>query len=356
MASLEEIRAQYPQYADVSDGDLLMGIHRQFYSDMHPRQFLNSIDGAANAHATISNPDLKAYWRESVSKPMEGENARQTGERLSGTSYGPANEGGRLMAGARSATQGMTFGYGDELTGRAAAALTGNSPEFETNKERRRLAAGEEKYPVQSALSEIGGALAAPGATVRSVPAAIAAGTAGGVTYASGKAEEGERVEEAVAAAPASLLFSALAVPAQRLAQKGLRRVFQGAQKRPTVGNLRRAKNEAYKAVDESGFKFSRDTMQDALARVQQKLDAPDSAYVKGDPKVERALRLLEKNADQDLSLSQLDNLRSRIFKTWASAPKDEAEAILDVIGVLAQIKAAGVEKVRLLTSARGAP
>ena len=36
MTSLSEIRQKYPQYKDVSDGDLLMGIHRKYYSRIHP--------------------------------------------------------------------------------------------------------------------------------------------------------------------------------------------------------------------------------------------------------------------------------------------------------------------------------
>lgn len=335
MTSIAEIRAKYPQYDDMSDGDLLMGLHRKSYSDMHPRDFLNSIDGAANAHATIKNPELRKHWVNAVQKPRAGETERETGERLGGTSYGTANSGGRAMAGARSGFQGMTFGYGDEIVGNVASALSGNSPEFETAKERQRLTQGEEEYPVQSALSEVGGALAAPGAAVRSIPGAIAAGTGGGMLYASGKAEEGERTKEAVAAAPASALFSALAVPAQRIASKGLGRLVKGAQKKPSVSNLKRVRDKAYQAVDESGFKFSKEVLDDALSRVYAKLDDPQSAYVKGDPKVERAIKLLEKNWGEDLTLGQLDNVRSRIYKTWAAAPKDEADAIIDIIGVI---------------------
>jgi len=64
MTSIADIRAKYPQYDGISDGDLLMGLHRKHYADMHPRAFLNSIEGAGTLpHVTIQNPDLQQHWR-----------------------------------------------------------------------------------------------------------------------------------------------------------------------------------------------------------------------------------------------------------------------------------------------------
>ena len=43
MPTITEIRAQYPQYADVPDEKLLIGLHRKFYSDMPFAQFHKNI-------------------------------------------------------------------------------------------------------------------------------------------------------------------------------------------------------------------------------------------------------------------------------------------------------------------------
>lgn len=44
MASIQEIRQKYPQYADIEDGELVRALHRKFYSDMPYQDFLKRID------------------------------------------------------------------------------------------------------------------------------------------------------------------------------------------------------------------------------------------------------------------------------------------------------------------------
>lgn len=337
MTSLSDIRKQYPQYEDVSDGDLLIGLQRKFYPDMHPRQFLNSIEGGQSAHVSIRNPELKAWYRERVTQPLPDETPQQTETRLYGDPYSSAESGGRLQAGLRSFAQGQTFGYGDEIVGNLRALTSGNSPEYEVGMERARLAKGEEKYPTQSTLAEIGGAFAMPGAAAAKPSQAIALGTAGGMAYASGKAEGGgaERSTAAVNALPQSLLFSAGATTAQRLMSGALKKLAGRVQEKPSTGSAKRLRDAAYDAVDNSGFRFTRQEFDDALTEVYRRLESPDSAYVKGDPKVERALKVLEKNWDRDLTLSQVDNVRKRLMKTWAAAGPDEADSIMDMVSVI---------------------
>ena len=336
MASIEQIRQKYPQYSDMSDGDLLMGIHRKFYPNMHPRKFLNSIEGAANAHATIKNPELKTYFRERAVAPMKDETEMQAGARAGGTSYGPTETGGRLMSVVRSGLQGVSAGYGDEAVGQAYSLLSGNSPAFEQEKERRRVELGDETYPVQSALSEIGGALAMPATAIKSIPAAIGLGTASGMAYASGKARPGERIDAAKDAAVPSAIFSALAVPIQRIAQKGVRAVFNSAQKRPTLGALKAARDTAYKAVDESTFQFSADDYDGVLTRIYSDLADPTGPYVKGaSKKTDAALNIIERNWGDGIPLTKVDNIRKSLWKIWKSADDDEATSILRMINAI---------------------
>ena len=333
MTTLADVRAKFPDYEGRTDGDLLLAINRKYYPHMHPRDFLSRIEGASNAHVTIKDPKIKAWFRESVSKPLPGESDMERGARLGGTSYGPTDHGGRGMAAARSALQGQTFGYGDELVGGVTAALTGNSPEFETARERRRLAQGETDFPGQSMGAEIGGAVAMPGAVVKSAPAAVAAGTAAGTAYASGKAEGGleERSTAAIRELPSSLFFSAASVPAQRL----LSRFARGKVKRPSADVLRVEKNAAYKAVDQSGFRFSEDEMLDLAAGIEKRLADPSSPYVRGDTVTERAFALIEKNLGGEKTISEVDALRSRLLKRWSRADGPEQDAIMDMVAAM---------------------
>lgn len=44
MPTIGEVRKQFPQYSDISDGELVRGLHRKFYSDMPYASFLKSVD------------------------------------------------------------------------------------------------------------------------------------------------------------------------------------------------------------------------------------------------------------------------------------------------------------------------
>lgn len=335
MTSLTEIRERFPQYADVSDGDLLMALNREMYPQMHPRAFLDAIDGATNAQVTISRPELKEFWQRGVTLPMPGESQRDAEMRAGGTSFGPTDPGGRGMAGVRSYMQGMSLGGSDEATAGMTSLATGNPYEFELEKERRRLAQGEQQYPVQSGLAEIGGALTMPAAAIQSPLKAGAVGTASGMGMAFGKGEGGaqQRATDAAAAAPASALFSFGSIPVQRGLQKGLRRLIHGAQAKPSIPLLRRARTEAYEAVDNSGFTFDPTVVDGVLTKIYATLDDPTSGYVvSASPRVDKAKRILEANWGDTKTLSQMDKIRSRLWDVWDKAPKDEARLILGMI------------------------
>lgn len=355
MTTVAELRAKFPQYEGVSDGDFLMGIHRKYYQNRHPREFLSAIEGAANAHVTIQNPVLKEYWRERVSAPMSEETERGTRERLSGSASGDVNTGGRVGQVARSALQGMTFGYGDEIIAAGTSALSGNSYNYELQRERDRLQAGEEQHPVQSFISEVGGSLLAPGAAVRSLKQAVGLGTAGGMVYASGKAEDGGRVEAAGEAFVPSLLFSIGGEAAQRGGSKVLRKLFGRTNERPTTGVLRATKNRAYKEVEQSGVNFSANELDGVLTRVYQRLDDPSVNYAKGDTQTEGALRFLEKNWGRDMTLGELDNVRSRLWRRWSSADDAQRSAILEIIGEVDDLIDTKPDATGLLSAAREA-
>lgn len=289
MKTLAELRQMFPQYAEVSDGDFLIGIQRKYYPGMHPRQFMDAIDGAANAFTTITRPDFKEYWRTEVQKPMPGETPEQAGARAGGTSYGPADPGGAMGAGARSLLQGQSYGYADEAVAAGTSALSGNSYDFELAKERARLDAGREQYPGLSLGAEIGGALSVPlgavkgtGNLLMDVAKSAGAGGALSALYGFGAGEGGaaNRVDSAVNSGIWGAGLSAAAPVVGAAAQKvmdanALRKALKDAvQNAPTTEQLRQAGKSAYKAVDDLGVTLQPQSVanmgDDAIAAMRQ--------------------------------------------------------------------------------------
>lgn len=206
---IAQIREKYPQYADIPDMELLMGLHRKLYSDMHLRDFLTKIDGGMDLYATAPKGWAKDYYKEQISKPMDGETPDQTARRIGGSSDG-VDPGGALGAAARSAFQGMTFGAGDEIVAGVASALDPNlSYDQYLTAERKRLGMGRDQYPKTALASEIAGAMALPGAAMKgmaeaSLPVRMAAGAGlgagGGAAYGfmSGEGGLSNRANEAL--------------------------------------------------------------------------------------------------------------------------------------------------------------
>lgn len=174
MIEIKEIRKQFPQYSEIGDGELILGIHRKFYPEMHVKTFVNSIGGADIAMAKLPKGAMRDYWRENVVKPMDDETSEQMQARTVGTADGAVGDaGGRLGAIARSALQGGTFGFGDEIVAGGTTALKntfgeGTTYEAELQAERDRLQIGREQNPKSTLAAEIGGAVALPGAAVKS--------------------------------------------------------------------------------------------------------------------------------------------------------------------------------------------
>lgn len=236
MTTLAELRAKFPQYDNVSDGDFLIGLNRKFYPNMHPREFLNSIEGGQNAHATIRNDNLKSWYRENVTKPLAGETEDQTNRRLGGAlTERTVSAGGPVVSGARGALQGLSLGFGDELVAGGTSALSGMPYEEALADERRRLELGREVNPVATYSGELAGAIALPlGAVSRGgsalVNAAKSAGMGGllGSIYGFGAGEGGaeERAKNAVSTGAVSALVGG-AIP---LVGEGIRKAYNAAQ------------------------------------------------------------------------------------------------------------------------------
>lgn len=347
--NIDEVRKQFPQYDDLSDGDLLMGLHRKFYSDMHPRAFLNSIDGAANAHATIRNPDLKAWWRENVQKPMDGETEAAAQDRLA-VSGSSVDEGGQLGTAARSGLQGLTLGGGDELVARATSALSGNSYDYELRRERQRLEQGRENNPWTAALSEIGGAVALPiqaAATaakpgLRALQAAGQGAFLGGIYGGlSGEGGASERAKDAAGSAAVGFglggmlqgATDAVGKAVNTLAQR--RANAQMAAQAPTRDSLLAQARSLYDRARNSGVKASQQQTA-ALAGDARRVLTDEGVITSAGriaesyPKLRDAVNMLDDAATGTMDPAQMQAVRRTLQGAASSA--DPAERRIGVM------------------------
>lgn len=143
MATLAEIRAQYPQYDDMSDADLASAMHAKFYSDM-PREEFDRKVGLA---------------------PQEG--------------------GGIAEAAARGLIEGIpvvgpAIGKGARMTAAGIRSLMYDTPYREELKAVEGYDQGTlKKNPVASSLGEMGGAVAGTVPMVMAAPAAFGVGGGG---------------------------------------------------------------------------------------------------------------------------------------------------------------------------------
>lgn len=85
MSQIDEIRAKFPQYAEVSDGDLLLAVHRKFYPSMHVKSFLEKVDPDGSFRQTVSREMWNGYYAEAVAKPQEGETEEDAKKRAYGS-------------------------------------------------------------------------------------------------------------------------------------------------------------------------------------------------------------------------------------------------------------------------------
>jgi len=173
--TMQDVRAKFPQYSNVSDGDLLVGLYNSQYADqMHIKDFLGSIEGGMFAVQKTGTDLTRDKFVSAVNQPAPGETPDQTFQRTGGSANGPVGDsGGMAMNALRQGMQGATFGGGDELVA-AGATVFGNKPYSENlQSERDKLSMGSDQYPATSMLANIGGSLA-PG-----VPMAKAVGVGG---------------------------------------------------------------------------------------------------------------------------------------------------------------------------------
>lgn len=358
---INQIRQQYPQYNSMSDGELAFRLWDKDYKGRVPMGvFADRIKLPQQAFG-----EMTSFARSSGYQPT--------------TESGTAQPVGSATGVPRSALQGMTFGFGDEIVGTMAggmqaagnvirgqpANLGGEMQRF-TEQERQRIGQFRQEAPVTALGTEIAGAVASSIATppVRALQAlapvtrATVTGGGTGALYGFGTGEGGvtERAQNAVEVGIPSALFGGALQGTIQVVGRNAPRIaalFKRSAERPSIETLRNTKNAAYDAVDQSGLRFDPADMDGLLVAARQAAD--DVNYV---PDVDRntfaAIRMIENNAGKEATIGQLDKLRQGLWGRYNSSNGKEP-AILNMIDAVDNMIASHPSTDAMMTLAREA-
>ena len=168
MTKLDEYRKKFPQYNDLSDGQLAYGIYNKTYRDLPLVQFAKQL----GFNKTQTLDFLKV--------------AGQKGDAVRFENQTSANVGNNPTGALRSFFQGMTFGGGDEVVAAGTAgakSLLGQGAgsfsdmyEQELQKERSRLGQFRETNPKTAIASELVGGAVVPLGTAKNVKQGVGLG------------------------------------------------------------------------------------------------------------------------------------------------------------------------------------
>ena len=135
MAGIEDLRAKFPQYENVSDNDLVLAVYNKFYPNLSPEIFGERI-----------GLNLKQF--NSIFKSNETvEQTDQNEEKI----YAPTQR-------TRTAAQGLTFGFGDEIEAGTRALFSEKTYDEELQRVRKSIKAYKKDYPIESVAFEVAGA------------------------------------------------------------------------------------------------------------------------------------------------------------------------------------------------------
>jgi len=253
--------------------------------------------------------------------------------------------------------EGATFGWGDELFASVAAiddVLTeGKDWNTAYKKYQSEYQAQMDEYakkaPLEAMSLEIAGGFLVPfgavktpkvlldlvtkGSKVKKSAASLGLSTAGGASYGAGSAAPGERVEGGIegglfgfgTGAVGNIVFS-------RVKNAKLKNKLKASNVNVTNKSLKEAKDAAYKAVDESGVKFSQDEMGEIYFEAQKATAGTSKVY---DPDFHThtalALKHLEKKKGHPVTLSELDVTRRHLQELYNKSKGSDTH-ILDMI------------------------
>lgn len=334
MATIAEIRQQYPQYQDMTDQQLGDALHKKFYSDMPRAEFDQKI-GLAPVTGPRITPEAWAKLPPAAQQKFtEMGYAVADGPTGKHLAWGdnPDERGSGLDAWA----QGVLQGWSDEVRG-AAQSMTADprdaemTRQYETARSRENLRKYREDHPVLSTALEIGGAMlpavATGGASLGGQGASLGmraltggvSGAAQGALYGAGAADDGNRGAGALVSGAIGGGIGAAAP----FVGAGLKKLFgrSATAAMPEIDDLFTAKNAAYQQVDQMGGKYTPQAYDGMLRDMIKRMHA-DNFMPERHGDAYQMLVQLEKMRGAK-SLTELDQIRQIVYRDVIKSSDD---------------------------------
>ena len=311
--SLQDIRNKFPQYDDISDGDLSYSMWAKRYSDMPMGQFADKVGLSRDEFSSM----IASARKSGYTPTAKTQSANRVEEDLGGTGL------------IRSAIQGVTLGGADELVAGGTAGVRkfmgddrpiGDIYAQEHEAEKGRLGQYRKTDPIKAGMAEFGGGMVVPFGAVKNVKQAVAAGTGlGGLTgFLSG--EEDNRLKSAGYGALFGGLLGPAAYKGGELASSSFGKALQSRAKKlaakgaPTADQLRKEANEAYIIAKDSGVIIDpsqfKAFVDDVVKSVSGKSAVQQATKDKLMPSISEVKKMLTSSIGEELGFEDLEELR----------------------------------------------
>tara|TARA_R110000764_G_scaffold201097_1_gene286343 strand:- start:201 stop:1859 length:1659 start_codon:yes stop_codon:yes gene_type:complete len=329
MSNMKAARESYPQYADLSDAELMAAVYKKHYSDIPVMGFVKTL---------MSDFDMGMDQVKEFSKI-----AKDQGADFSFSQPTPS-VGGKSLGAVRGGIQGLTFGAGDEIVGGGVAALrklTGDERAIgdiysdELSRERSRIDQFRETNPALAYGSEIAGGVAAPLGAVKTIKGAAGIGLGTGAA-AGFLGSEGGLEQRATGAVTGGVLGALLGSGLQGAAKgitgsfedymtsRAARAVAEGAE---SVEALKREASNAYEVANASGVRVDKAVFDDLITKITSGIAGGSARSVRPKliPKASDALDAMKEYTKRSVGIDDLEYFRS-LAQAPASMVTDKAE------------------------------
>lgn len=325
MEGIKSLREKFPQYEDLSDGQLAFGVYNKFYSDM-------PIVGFAKQVGLDKAQSLEML-----------KSANSAGKGLKFEQPEPS-VGGGAMGALRSGFQGLTLGGGDEIVAGGVSALkklTGDERSMgdiysqELERERSRLGQFEEQAPKTALASEVASSMALPLGPVKTMGQAALTGLGYGAAsgFLSGEGGGADRAKSLALNAALGGMFGTGFKKAsdmvgssfeRYLSDKAAKAIAKGGQ---SVDDLKASANALYEEARASGATISKDAFEDFVSQTVAKVSGgvDEDIAAKLTPSSAAVLEAMKRKVGQSVGVDDLDAFR-KLAQTPAGKVTDKGE------------------------------
>jgi hypothetical protein len=305
MTTLKEFRSQYPQYDDVSDGDLAGMLHKKFYSDI-PRADFDKRIGLASAPVAAPRDDLAdtaMITGAGAAKGLRGSLDPRAGATV-GMNLFPPIAGAMKAVGADKAVAGLKaadpVNYMRQFPGAGQFMPSPENAETYSSPDKTAKALGAEMTPLRKGLAA-GSEILGASVPMMINPAGAMFGAASATLGGAGEMIGGETGKTIGAFAPLALAL----------------RGRGQAPKAPTAEALKDEAQQAYKAAENAGVVISETSLANTVTKMAR--DAvKEGMHPKLHPRAAAALEAVGAEMNMPLTLERAEVLR-RVLKGAAS-------------------------------------